>query len=90
MIDCHFCAEMPAVVNARWCEPCWSELEEARKRVEHLQAFHDRAEALSKTSAYSSTRGLLTRLTRQTARLSGYLARTIHHRITSMGFKGHK
>lgn len=50
MTDCQFCAEMPAVVNQRWCEPCWAEICEAGKRVEELRAFYKRAEALSKPS----------------------------------------
>ena len=50
MSDCRWCNESPAVVDERWCELCWAELETSRQRVEHLQAFHDRAEALSKTT----------------------------------------
>lgn len=72
--DCHFCAEMPAVVNQRWCEPCWAEICEAGKRVEELRAFYRRVETLSKPDAVLGLNWLKMRLRGVSGSLRAYLA----------------
>ena len=84
MTDCQFCAESPAVVNQRWCEPCWAEIREAGKRVEELTAFYRRVEALSKPTTVRGGNRLKTRLRGQFARLRAYLAAITTRKITTV------
>lgn len=74
MPDCQFCAEMPAVVNQRWCEPCWAEICEAGKRVEELGAFYKRVEALSKPDTLRGLNRLKMRLSSVSGSLRAHLA----------------
>ena len=84
MPDCQFCAEMPAVVNQRWCEPCWAEICEAGKRVEELRAFYRRVEALSKPDTLRGLNRLGMRLSGVSGSLRAHLAAITTRKITTV------